>query len=154
MVGLSSLSTFSLEFSSQKQGWLKLHFFLLLMYSTWVLFMMGGWRTFASRVQKNFNLILVNLVTTNDSSHFNQRSRYSNSIMNWPCRHEGNQNAFQYLTRSHEFFGYRRQNFHGNFSQSGRGQHDKSSYEGNNKSQCQLCGRKGHVVIQWYYQFD
>ena len=45
-------------------------------------------------------------------------------------------------------------NFHGNFSQLGRGQHGRSSCEGNNEPQCQLCGRKGHVVMQWYYRFD
>ena len=93
-----------------------------------------GWmEIFYIKSSEFSNPILVNLATTNGSSHFNQRSRYSNSIMNQPCCHGGNQNAFQYSTRSHEFSGYGRLNFHGNFSQSRRGQHDKSSCGGSNK---------------------
>ncbi|RVW87716.1 Retrovirus-related Pol polyprotein from transposon TNT 1-94 [Vitis vinifera] len=46
------------------------------------------------------------------------------------------------------------QHFRGNFTQQGRRRHGRGSWKGNNKPQCQLCGRIGHVVMQCYYRFD
>ena len=42
----------------------------------------------------------------------------------------------------------------GNSSQRERGRSGRGSWRNNNKPQCQLYGRIGHVVIQCYYRFD
>ena len=42
----------------------------------------------------------------------------------------------------------------GNSSQRGRGRSGRGSWRSNNKLQCQLCGRMGHVVMKCYYRFD
>ncbi|RVW97157.1 Retrovirus-related Pol polyprotein from transposon TNT 1-94 [Vitis vinifera] len=98
-----------------------------------------------SRIEKNIKIAdlstpsLAHLITTNrnGSPHFNYRASTRNSNFR-PPTHSGNG----------------MQHFRGNFTQQGRGRHGRGSWKGNNKPQCQLCGRIGHVVMQCYYRFD
>ncbi|KAL6312811.1 hypothetical protein AAG906_022539 [Vitis piasezkii] len=90
-----------------------------------------------SRIEKNIKIAnlstpsLAHLITTNSSPHFTQNgSPHFN---------------YRAGTRNSNFHsGNGMQHFRGNLTQLGRGRHGRGSWKGNNKTQCQLCGRIGH----------
>ena len=96
-----------------------------------------------TRIEKNIKIHefsapnLAHLVTFNVPLNFNQRS--DNRVYNM------NSFAFSRNGIYHN---------RGNSSQRGRGRSGKGSWRSNNKLQCQLCGRMGHVVMKCYYRFD